>query len=231
MKKILILLLITFFSSGLKAQQTPIEEMIGAVPAEAFVLKNLFSPADATATEAGDLNQVLESYQLMMVNDAMLNSMVAEDIAEVKINIMIDGEQETLLLVKNNVVDAGTAFTTQQNADATQTADYSPGVYYYGVIKDHPNSVVGISFFQNDIIGVISTENGNYVLGKIGVVADGTKYILYNDRRMLQHSNWTCTEPNADGVVVPDYNVDLGNKPTSSDKCVRIYLEVDYKCT
>jgi hypothetical protein len=231
MKKILILLMITFFSLGLKAQLTPIEERIRAVPANAFVLKNLFSPADPNTTEIGTFSQVLESYQLMTVDDAMLNSMVSEDIAELEIKIMIDGNEEILQLVKNDVVDANTAFTTQQNAGVRLPADYSPGAYYCGIIKNHPHSVVGISFFQNNIIGVIGTGNGNYVLGKTGTTSDGNQYILYNDKDMLQQNNWTCGDQD-NNRAVPVINMDdLANKGAgaSADQCVRIYLEVDYQ--
>jgi hypothetical protein len=55
--------------------------------------------------------------------------------------------------------------------------------HYRGIIKDDPNSLVAISFWKNEVMGVISNKNGNFNLSfdnKKGV------HILYNGKNLKQ---------------------------------------------
>lgn len=231
MKKILILLWVTFCSVGLSAQQTPIEEKISAIPAESFILKQPFTAIDPSPAENEAFSQVLQNYQLLHVDQAMLNSLASGDIPELSITILIDGAEETLQLIKNNVVDAATVFSSLEGEGTKTPVDYNPGAYYYGVIKNHPHSVVGLSFFQNNVMGLISTENGNYVLGKTGSLSDDAPYILYNDKDMLQANTWSCGTQESNGTSIPTIDMNLAHKGTgaSSDQCVRVYIYIDYQ--
>src|SRR5690625_7092140 len=61
--------------------------------------------------------------------------------------------------------------------------NYTPGKYYRGVVKGDYNSLVAISFFEDEVMGVISTlEKGNVVLGKS---TDGQDYVSYSDVYLL----------------------------------------------
>lgn len=64
--------------------------------------------------------------------------------------------------------------------------DYTPGVYYRGVVKGVPHSVAAFSFFNNEVYGVFSMPDmGNFVVVPNTMVgkeyAYNQHYILYND--------------------------------------------------
>jgi len=54
--------------------------------------------------------------------------------------------------------------------DNNVEVDYTPGVYYRGVI-DKTGGMVAISFFEDDIMGILSTKKGKMLnLGKAAKV-------------------------------------------------------------
>lgn len=109
--------------------------------------------------------------------------------------------------------------------------DYTPGQYYRGIVEGDYNSLVAISFFENDVMGVISTlEKGNVVLGKS---TDGFDYVTYSDVNLLGENPFVC------GVDDMEYNQELMedinfdpysafNAPETTN-CVRIYYELTQK--
>ncbi|MBC7552468.1 MAG: hypothetical protein H7257_00665, partial [Taibaiella sp.] len=65
--------------------------------------------------------------------------------------------------------------------------DYTPGLYYSGIVNGMPGSVAAFSFFKNEVYGIFSIPGvGNFVL--VPNTMTGTyynynqNYILYNDR-------------------------------------------------
>ena len=108
--------------------------------------------------------------------------------------------------------------------------DYQPGQYYRGVVNGDYTSLAGISFFEDNVMGVISTyEFGNIILGKS---TDKQDYITYSDKNLLGENPFQC------GIDELDYNVDkqqeisfdpeMMNK-TMTENCVKIYYEIAYR--
>ncbi len=108
--------------------------------------------------------------------------------------------------------------------------DYKPGQYYRGIVNGDYTSLVAISFFDDNVMGVISTtEKGNVVLGKS---TDNMDYVTYADHNLLGQNPFTC------GVDDLDYNkqmqeqIQFNPDEVSSPetvKCVKIYYEVAYR--
>jgi hypothetical protein len=71
--------------------------------------------------------------------------------------------------------------------------DFNEGVYYQGIIKGNERSIATLSVFDNNVMGIFSTEQGNFVLGS---VKNGTsltnEYILYNDLDALNKPDFHC---------------------------------------
>ena len=72
--------------------------------------------------------------------------------------------------------------------------------HYRGVVKDNPNSIVALTFAEDEALGIIATDEGNINLALDRQLGD---HILYNDKN--QHLNaapamtgilWNMTIPN-----------------------------------
>jgi hypothetical protein len=102
------------------------------------------------------------------------------------------------------------------------------GAHYRGVVKGSPGSVVALSFFEDEIMGLISTPGqGNLVLGKSQEARSPQEYILYNDHNVLREMPFDC----ATSDDAPDYRPEQ-LEPVVGERgpgdCVQIYLEIDY---
>ncbi|MFM9949046.1 MAG: zinc-dependent metalloprotease [Saprospiraceae bacterium] len=101
--------------------------------------------------------------------------------------------------------------------------------HYRGVIRGHEShTLASISFFENEISGVIYSEEGNLVIGKV----KGTnKHMLYKGSDLEKDGPLTCDmeDPALNDEETQLYNDALGvifNEPI--DKCVELYFETEY---
>ncbi|MDZ4705721.1 MAG: zinc-dependent metalloprotease [Saprospiraceae bacterium] len=101
--------------------------------------------------------------------------------------------------------------------------------HYRGVVRGHEeHTLVSISMFENEISGVIYSEHGNMVLGK---VKETDKHILYKDSDLEKDLFPTC------GMEDPPLNDEEADVYDSAlsvifngmiDKCVELYFETEY---
>jgi hypothetical protein len=104
-------------------------------------------------------------------------------------------------------------------------ADYIPGIHYKGIIEGDPAAVVALSVFHNEVMGLISTSNGNFVLGRIDHDREN-RHLLYNDVDLESKSDFEC------GTIdnqIPYTAEELEPQPAGRDAgdCVRVYIEID----
>jgi len=107
--------------------------------------------------------------------------------------------------------------------------------HYRGIVKDVGNSLVALTFYENKIIGLISTDEGNF-----NVVTDkkSGKHLFYNEKNLRKRPVMKCGtlddqsisyDPN---VLLRQRDVLSGNVPISPtrviDKTVRFYVETEY---
>ncbi len=105
---------------------------------------------------------------------------------------------------------------------------YTPGVYYRGVIAE-TGGMVALSFFENDIMGILATKKGKMLnLGK-PTQGPSNEYVIYNANDVKSQPNMDChTEE------LPEYADQLEsmyNNVASSSKmgdCVNVYVEGDH---
>lgn len=107
--------------------------------------------------------------------------------------------------------------------------DYHPGIYYQGIIKDDPTSLVAISIFEDEMMGTVSKLNsGNINIGryKKGFIDD---YLIYSDADILVDPQLGTCETTFDPDYLEAYNEIMQNVEGSRDvKCPKIYFEADY---
>ncbi len=117
-------------------------------------------------------------------------------------------------------------FTVVTSATNGQPVPYSGGVHYWGIIKGDNSSLVAISIFNDEVMGMISSPSlGNLVLGKIENDSQ-SRHILYNDKDLHATNVPHCDTPD-DGIGYDKTLEQQGNQ-TQSVNCIRLYWEVNY---
>lgn len=123
-----------------------------------------------------------------------------------------------------------------KNGIKDKTEKYIKGIHYSGIIKGNNNSAASISIFKDQVMGVISDESGNYVLGNIKNSDNSysDKYIFYNDKDLIAGSKFRCElEDNEEKFLLPFYEngniTDNNGVPGSINRLpVKVYFEADY---
>jgi hypothetical protein len=105
------------------------------------------------------------------------------------------------------------------------TLNYTGGLYYKGVVEGMPNSVVAISIFDDEVMGMIATDEGNFVLGPIDNNRE-KQHILYNDQDLDRKSDFICGTPD-NGVGYTEDELAPHAQTRDNGDCVRLYLEID----
>lgn len=224
MKKILqFSFVLMFFGWGFSQQLKPIAEKVRHTKADkkTFVKYNLFSE-DLAATKRSKYQKAAEGITVMKLDRAEIQRITSEKPEAIEISFPFDGKTIALELVKNK-------FFTQDfkvNTDKGYV-NYDAGAYYQGIVKGDDESIVAISFFKDDVVGVSSIKNiGNIVIGK---TKDSGDYVSYNDQNLKGENPFSCSADelpeNKASQISFDPNT-VSSKATAN--CVRIYYEAGY---
>ena len=134
----------------------------------------------------------------------------------------LKGAELVLLLYKVNIVTPD--FQIIQS-DGKIIYDV-PGVHYRGIIKGNTNSLVGVSIFRDQIIAVISNDEGNWNLGPLEEATDKQIHVCYNDKDIAAYHNFSCGME--DDMTPADTHPVEQNGGRGLNDCVRIWWEVDH---
>ncbi len=99
--------------------------------------------------------------------------------------------------------------------------------FYRGIIRGDDNSLVAISFYNDNVIGIISSNEGNLNISKY---ENSNTYMIFNDRNVKKESSFNCL---VDDRNLPNYEPDVlsgrkKNDDRSINDCVRINYETEY---
>ena len=97
--------------------------------------------------------------------------------------------------------------------------------HYRGIIKDDIHSTVAITFYEDEIMGLICTDEGNF-----NIVKDqqSNKYLFYNDNNLKEKTTFTCGNTD-DFFHGYEPEVLLGQREWDTEnKKVRFYVETEY---
>ncbi|HRO07218.1 MAG TPA: GEVED domain-containing protein, partial [Saprospiraceae bacterium] len=223
MRNFVLITLIAFFSGILHGQNRVVPEKIRQLERSGATFANfeLFSKNTNSVTNlkyqqsASDVTVLYLDYTALaqINNDAppFISVLIpyGEDVLSVK------------MYKENALSDQFEAYDNNGNS-----IDYKPGKYYRGIVDGDYTSLVAISFFDNNIIGVISTNRfGNIVIGKS---TDKQDYISYSDRNLLGVNPFKCATEDLK-LKIEDYIKDEPEKlrrTRSTTNCARIYYEI-----
>ncbi|MEP7269758.1 MAG: M12 family metallo-peptidase, partial [Saprospiraceae bacterium] len=107
---------------------------------------------------------------------------------------------------------------------------YKKGVYYTGTVSNDPGSFISLSFFENELIGMISSKKyGDINIGKLNEHND-QDYIIFNDQDRFEQNNFNCGTVDTISSIfkMDEIKRDLKNQVLESRAagCVGIDFEV-----
>ena len=192
---------------------------------QAFVGYDLFSKNNDTQKASKFLTSASD-VTVLNLNSQQLGKIMDEAPEFLSIAVPYQNEMIEVQMYKQNIL---TDDFKVKDAD-NNFHEYQPGQYYRGIVTGDYNSIVAISFFEDNVMGVISTtEKGNVVLGKS---VDKVDYVSYADKNLLGENPFVCgydeleVNKQMEQQIQFDPNADQGVNTT---KCVKIYYEVAHQ--
>lgn len=167
-----------------------------------------------------EISKVLKNYTLL--NDMhSISSILTTQPEYLKLNIPYGNETLSLLLYKVNISPNGLTILTGSGRNTSEITM----VNYRGIINNDYNSVASISFSENEIMGLVSNKDGNFVLGKLeNNPAD--LYVFYNDKDLIPQNTFACATQTDN--LPKSQTQDISHNKSGSINCVNWYWETDY---
>jgi hypothetical protein len=167
-----------------------------------------------------------EQYDLLEMRDEVVQQLHAEQ--PDRITFALPSTHRSELAIELVKVDLFTDDFQVTDSQTESAADVDYGVHYRGIIKGESGSIASLSVFEDGIMGLFSpARGGNLVLGQLEGKRDETRYILYNDKDVLERMAYDCGTPDdGEGYTREELQPQAGTRALSD--CVRFYYEVDY---
>ena len=188
---------------------------------KSFVRYDLFTE-DLSPLKKAQYNKAAEGVTVLNIQQAEIQRLISERPDAMEISFPFEGETIQLELVKSEIFTHDFKVKTDKGY-----ANYSPGVYYHGIVKGDYESVAAFSFFQEGAYGVASVKNvGNIVVGK---AKNSNDYVSYNDQKLKGENPFSCSADELPENKANHISFDPGAVSSKkTDNCVRIYYEAGY---
>lgn len=188
-----------------------------------FPKSGLFAAQSQDIRNRQDLQRQWSDGLLLRLDPMQISNIRGRKQERIELTVPVPGGKPLQLeLVRGNVFSPEFTVKTASNRGATANVDY--GLHYWGIVKGQPGTLAGISIFENEVMGMISTDAEKYVLGRLEGDRDNT-HILYRERDLKIENPNQCWSEMLEEV---------GNGPVTErsaagpDNCVRMYMEADY---
>ncbi|MEP7128768.1 MAG: M12 family metallo-peptidase [Chitinophagales bacterium] len=203
----------------------PIAQQVKNLKNSGLALKpiSLFSINAARSTEMS--SSIKKSVAVTLDMNA-LAAMKAANEDFVAFSFPYDDKTITLELYKVSILtDDFTVITNQSNGDAIS---YTPGIYYRGIVKGDDHSVAALSFFDGEMMGIVSSDQYNNInIGKsLSTTAKNYDYVIYSDKNLpAKETSCATVDDPAYAELLKEYATN--GAAMRSNNCVRIYYEMD----
>lgn len=159
------------------------------------------------------------SYDLTLASEIISNRYPA-----LTFDIELDNELKTIevVLVKQSFSD----YVLNSSSGTIPETTSNRGIHYRGIVLgDENSSLVALSIFKNELIGVISTnDKGDFNIGKL---KDQEFHVVYNDANLLDNPTFECLSDVGNVETHTQNNTNFAKSNNPEDYCVNVYFEVD----
>ena len=170
----------------------------------------------------------------MEVDFAVVRDLIRTSPNELTVEIPSSNGKNHLLELKRSYPLSEDFKLTSKSGSATYPVNFKDGLHFSGKINSRPNSIATISFFEGMVMGVLSDESGNFVLGPLkgdNGLPTG-EYVFYNDVDLLSNSGFVCgVEGREERFILPvvKSNDNSGGTDNPARLPVKVYFEADYQ--
>ena len=188
---------------------------------ESFKSSNLFKIDSRSSRNDLGIEDNIKEYNIFDLDQQSLRKVNAESPTSIKMSIPTTYRSNfDLELVKVDIFSSD--FTVIRRSD-NSSVGVNEGIHYRGIIKGDPTSIAAISIYNNEIMGLISSDNGNLVIGKL---KNQNKHIIYDDFNVITDMGLECGTLDDDiGYKDKDLRFDANTRDVGD--CIRLYIEVD----
>ena len=137
-----------------------------------------------------------------------------------RLNIPIEGQNRELHLLKAEIFSPD--FRLELASAPGVTVDHDRGLHYRGTLADTPESLVAISFFEDEISGFIAINDQHFTIGKI---ENSDKHVLYEKNNFNEIMSFECEAISEENLTSNE--LEPPEKSTLMN-CVSIHIEADY---
>lgn len=223
MKKLFIVLVL--FSGLSTFSQNRIAEIIKNYQKEEVAFTR-FSPFKETLSSPDiESIKVVTNATYVELDFDISNNVLRNKPQNIELNIPFQNQTISILLYKVKVTDDAFHVDTDRGVNIP----YEKGLHYRGIINGDYTSVASFNFFNNELNGVVSSNQlGNLVIGKLQKENNQKDYIIYSDTNLLIQNDFKCFVKDAE-THDHELDRDSNNENTIlSDRCVTMYFELDY---
>lgn len=164
--------------------------------------------------------------QFLKIDQRWLRDVAHRSPQQLRITLPYHDQFLTLDLLRVQITT--TDFSVVTSTSNGQPVPYEGGVHYQGILTGEEKSLVAISFFEDQLMGMITAPTlGNLSLGLLDETGNETEYVVYADHETTQPSPFACHA---------DHDKPIAQQPPSTTGenamlagCVRVYMEADYE--
>lgn len=158
--------------------------------------------------------------QIFQLQTQQLNEIRTNKNKHLRINLPIAGQNEELHLMEAEIFTPD--FRLELASAPGAELYFDKGVHYWGKLANTSESLVAISFFEEEISGFIAIGNQHFTIGKVD---DSDYHILYEKNDFNENFSFDCQ-------AIPEENPSQTQvEPVEKSEvvgCVRIHIEADY---
>ena len=215
------LLVIPFF---IFSQQKVAQELISLEQSGAHFEKvNPFTFEENNLNKQNETLEGLKKATLLKPNVQTLQSLKRTGPA--LLELTIPRGEKTALILELVEHDIFTPDFVLRTSDGREVIGYDRGRHYKGIIKGDKNSLVAISIYNNEMMGLISSDAGNQVLGRLQKSREN-EHVLYFDNDLPTKNDFECGVID-DGVSYSKEDLAPSTQGRDVGDCVKLYIEID----
>ncbi|WP_020535579.1 M12 family metallo-peptidase [Lewinella cohaerens] len=227
MKNIALLLLLSLLAMTVQSQNI-ITSTVGDYPLATFEEVDLVKEANAIDASFRQANPALDDGVTFTLSPLDVDELLFRRTGRIRLPFLFpDGQTRNLLLIPAR--SQSPSFEVYDQDRRSYTPTEQDAHHYWGMVEGEARSMVSISVFHEQMIGMIMSETGAYNIAALKDDPEG-RHLLYRQEDLNAALDFEC------GVDEPiDFEVDhqavTNRSSTNPGNCVLMYVEVDNDIT
>ena len=189
------------------------------------VSNDLFQLSSEKQSIAVELEFVPIDFDIVDINRAVLSELIEGRPKSLRLSI--PSEAKSTLELELEQVDIFSPDFIASTSTSTIAQNREWGLHYRGKINGIENSLAAISLYGDEIIGLFSSDAGNFVIGQLKELSTGPKHIIYKDAEIMETLSFECATED-DGKVYTTEELADNSELKMEGNCVNLYFEIDF---